>query len=102
MKRDTVSAYRSRARATEQLVDESVAAVKAEAAAKWAERKAEAAALNEPVPFTDEQYRSARLVRTKLGWHVVVRVSAKSVTVKTGYSWDDRIQRSKILEVRSA
>ena len=102
MKRDTVSAYRSRARATEQLVDESVAAVKAEASAKWAERKAESATRNEPVPFTDEQYRAARLVRTLLGWHIVVRVSAKSVTVKTGHSWDDRIQRSKIIEVRSS
>lgn len=100
MKRDTVSAYRSRARTTEQMVDQAVAAVKAETAAKWAERKAEVAVLNKLVPFTEEQYRAARYVRTKLGWHAVVRVSTKSVTVKTPYSWDDRILRSKIIEVR--
>ena len=35
MKRDTRAAYRARAAATERLVDESVAAVKAEARADW-------------------------------------------------------------------
>lgn len=101
MKRDTVSAYRARARATESMVDTAVATMKAEAAETWAARRAETAAANAPVPFTEEQYRAAVAVRTKLGWHRVVRVNAKSVTVKTAYSWDDRIPRPSILEVRA-
>jgi hypothetical protein len=52
------------------------------------------------IPFTDEQYTAARVVRTDTGWHKVVRVNTKSVTVETGYSWTDRIQRDKIIEVR--
>jgi len=54
-----------------------------------------------PVSFTDEQYMAAAFVRSNIGWHKVVRVNAKSVTVATAYSWTDRIQRAKILEVRS-
>jgi hypothetical protein len=101
MKRDTVSAYRSRARATEQMVDQSVAAIKAEGDEKWAASKAAVAAQNASLAFTEEQYKAARVIRTRLGWYEVVRVSAKSVTVKTPHSWNDRILRSKILEVRS-
>ena len=101
MKRDTVSAYRSRARATEQMVDQSVSAMKAERAEKWAASKAAVAAQNAPVPFTEEQYKAARVIRTHLGWYEVVRVNAKSVTVRTPHSWDDRVLRSRILEVRA-
>ena len=101
MKKDTVSAYRARARATEQMVDQSVAQVKAERAADWAERKAATAAANTPVPFTEDEYKAARIVRTKLGWHLVVKVNAKSVNVQTPYSWTDRILRDQIIEVRT-
>jgi hypothetical protein len=97
---DTRTAYRARAAATERMVDEAVAAVKADQDAQFATAKATAAALNAPVPFTEDQYRAATIVRTKLGWHRVVNVSAKSVTVETGYSWNDRISRSKVIEVR--
>lgn len=41
-------------------------------------------------------------VRTRNGWYRVVRVSAKSVTVETGYSWTERIARSKVVETRAA
>ena len=41
-------------------------------------------------------------IRTRHGWHRVVRVSAKSVSVKTGYSWTDRVPFDKIIETRSA
>ena len=43
----------------------------------------------------------ARLVRDSLGWHRVIRVNAKSVSVETGYSWTDRIPMSNVLEARS-
>ena len=43
----------------------------------------------------------ARLVRDSYGWHRVIRVNAKSVSVETGYSWTDRIPMSNVLETRS-
>lgn len=35
------------------------------------------------------------------GWHKVVRVSAKSVTVETGYDWTDRHTLDKVLDMRT-
>ncbi len=79
-----------------------VAEVKASEAAELkarvdAIRKAEA----ERVRFTADEIKGARFVRTDVGWHEVVRVSAKSVTVKTAYSWTDRILVGKVLEFRA-
>lgn len=54
-----------------------------------------------PVPFTPEELAKAVAVRTSSGWHRVVRVSQKSVTVATAYSWTDRHPINKILEVKS-
>jgi hypothetical protein len=51
--------------------------------------------------LTADDVRGGRFVRDSLGWHKVVRVSAKSVTVETAYSWTDRIALDKVLEVRS-
>lgn len=65
-----------------------------ERARRYAERTA-------PVPFTFEELKAATHIRTDIGWHKVVRVSAKSVTVETGYSWTDRYTLAKILEVRT-
>ena len=50
--------------------------------------------------LTVDAIRAARYVRTRHGWHKVVRVSAKSVTVETGYSWTDRIALTDVLEAR--
>lgn len=50
--------------------------------------------------LTADDVRGARAVRTSAGWHPVVRVSAKSVTVSTPWSWNDRIALDKILEAR--
>lgn len=44
----------------------------------------------------------AKYVRTVTGWRKVVRVSAKSVSVESGYSWVDRIPLAQILEARAA
>lgn len=54
----------------------------------------------EPQPVTPETLNGAKYVRTRYGWHKVVRVNRTSVTVETGYSWTDRIQLGKILEAR--
>lgn len=53
------------------------------------------------VRLTAEDVRGSRFVRDSIGWHRVVRVSAKSVTVETSYSWTDRIALDKVLEVRA-
>ena len=51
--------------------------------------------------LTVADVKGARAVRDRFGWHKVVRVSAKSVTVETPYSWTDRIAIDKILQVAS-
>lgn len=40
------------------------------------------------------------LVRDQCGWHRVVRVNAKSVSVATPWSWTDRIEHLRIIETR--
>lgn len=66
-------------------------------AARKAARDAEAAR----VRLSAEDVRGSRFVRDSVGWHRVVRVSTKSVTVETSYSWTDRIALDKVLEVRA-
>lgn len=51
--------------------------------------------------LTRSDVEGATHVRTKLGWHKVVRVNAKSVTVETAYSWTDRYEFDEILEARA-
>lgn len=41
-------------------------------------------------------------VRDRNGWHSVVRVNAKSVSVPSGYSWVDRIPLERIIETRAS
>lgn len=99
-------AWRARNARTERSIDEAVAAVKAEERAKWEEkrkvaRERHAAELAHAATITPEQIREARFVRDAIGWHQVVRVNGKSVTVATQYSWTDRIGLDKILEVRA-
>jgi len=60
----------------------------------------DAAEASTKAELTLDAIRSARLVRDRYGWHKVVRVSAKSVTVETGFSWTERIPLEKILEAR--
>lgn len=63
------------------------------------ERKAVEAAR---VRFAADDLKGAVVVRDEFGWHKVVRVSAKSVTVATAYSWTERIPVDKVLEFRVA
>lgn len=64
-----------------------------------AQRKAARQAESDRPRLTAEDVKGARIVRDSCGWHEVVRVSAKSVTVKTAYSWTDRIPLDRILQV---
>lgn len=64
------------------------------------ERKARRQAEAERPKLTADDVRGAEFVRDSHGWHRVVRVSAKSVTVETPYSWTDRIALDKVIEVR--
>lgn len=66
------------------------------------ERELAAAERDEAAPCDVDALTAGDLVRDRHGWHVVKRVSAKSVTVETGHSWDDRIARTKIIETRKA
>lgn len=64
-------------------------------------RRIERAEQNKPTGFTRDELNAAKYVRDRHGWHKVARVSAKSVSVETGYDWTDRIPLARILEVRS-
>lgn len=106
----SLSQRRAGARNGARLAERSIAEAKAFLAAQEAERqeglKAQRAAAREEekarTKLTADDVRGARFVRDQFGWHKVVRVSAKSVTVETGYSWTDRIPLDRILEARHA
>ena len=100
MKRDTRSAYRARAAAIERSIDEAKAEVKAEQEAEQAKRAAENAERTKPVPFTEDELKTARIVRTKYGWHRTLRVNIKTVKIYTAFG-EQLIPKSTILEVRS-
>jgi hypothetical protein len=53
------------------------------------------------VPYAVAELKAARYIRTRHGWHEVVRVSVKSVTVRTEWSWNDRVMLAEVIEVRS-
>jgi len=100
MKRDTRTAYRARASATERSIDQAMAEVKEAQEAEQAELSARYAAKTAPVPFTPGQLATARAARTIYGWHRIIRVNTKSVTVSGDFG-DHRIPTTTILEVRA-
>lgn len=93
---------RNGARAAEAAIDAELQRQADKAAAKHAEgvarRKAERAAEAARRKFTAADLANATHVRDSLGWHRVVRVSAKSVTVATAYSWTERIRLEHVLQ----
>lgn len=96
---------RNGARLSEQAIREALARTAAQEALrqdrlKQARDAARAAEKARP-KLTAEDVRGAVVVRDCFGWHRVVRVSAKSVTVATPYSWTDRIPLDRVLEARS-
>ena len=88
----------------EKQLREAVAEAKSVTAASRAQMVARVKAAREAelarVLLTREDIVGARAVRTVRGWHAVVRVNAKSVSVHTGYSWVDRVPFEDVLEVR--
>lgn len=100
MKRDTRSAYRARAAATERSIDQAKAAVKAEQDAEQASLSAAYEERTKPVPYTEEELNNARAVRTLYGWYRVVRVNTKTVTVDADFG-EARIQQRAVREVRA-
>lgn len=100
MKRDTRSAYRARAAATERSIDAAKVEVKATEDAEQAKRAAIYAERTKPVQFTRDELQAARAVRTAYGWHRVIRVNTTTVTV-VGDFGDYRVPEKNILEVRA-
>lgn len=104
----TYSQRRSSARRGAQLAEQAIRDETARQAVERAReyeaakvrRKAAREAEKARLKLTADDVKGARLVRDEFGWHAVVRVSAKSVTVKTVHSWTERISLDKILEVR--
>jgi hypothetical protein len=101
MKRDTVKAFRARAKATEDEIARTLADQKSETDRAWREaRAAERQAEAERVKLTREDVLGAVAVRTQFGWKRVRRVNAVTVSVDSGYSWADKVPFDKVLEVR--
>lgn len=50
--------------------------------------------------ITAADLKGATAVCDEYGWHRVVRVNARSVTVVTPYSWTDRIPLDKVRDFR--
>ena len=95
---------RNGARLAERAIDETLAAQQAERDAKHAEgvarRKAEREAEKTREKFTAADLTGAEFVRDDIGWHRVVRVNAKTVTVTTAYSWTERVPIEQVRAYR--
>ncbi|MDY0828560.1 hypothetical protein SK224_05400 [Microbacterium sp. BG28] len=106
MRRDTVSAYRRRARDTELKVDQSVAAVQAERDADWQARKAAAqqatTAERDRTPPSRAELVGATLVRDRYGWHRIAKVNRTTVDVYIGPGVTKRLQVDRVLEASSS
>ncbi|HKY58326.1 MAG TPA: hypothetical protein VJL80_09835 [Aeromicrobium sp.] len=102
----SLSQRRAGARRGAQLAEAAIREEKDRQASEAAVRQAELAARRkaareveaERVKFTAENLAGASHVRDSIGWHEVVRVSAKSITVKTPYSWTERIPVGRVLQ----
>lgn len=89
------AAYDREAEAARRLADAERDLRNAEAAAERAE--ADAAA-----PCDLDSVGPGDYVRDRHGWHRVVRVSVKSVTVETPWTWTERIPRDRVIETAAA
>lgn len=104
MKRDTLKAYRSRAKATHDAINAELARQKAEAVAT---RKANVAAYDAQedarVRYTRDDLIGATAVRTRLyGWRLVRTVNAKTISIDSGYSWADKVKFEDVLAFTKA
>ena len=103
MTRDTRAAYRGRERSLQATIDAATAEIAADARAKEQAAKVARVQAREVerarTKLTAADVAGAEFVRDASGWHPVVKVNAKTVTVRTGYSWHDRIPFARILKV---
>lgn len=100
MTRESWRAVRNRQNALMREVNATVEQEKAREQAIAKKRREEAAAAEAArVRFTADDIKGAKGVRDRFGWHPVVRVNAKTVTVATPYSWTDRIAVESVLEI---
>lgn len=53
-----------------------------------------------PVPYTEDQLRAAKAVRTEVGWYRLLKVNRVTVGVDAGDPWPLKVPRTEILEVR--
>ncbi len=97
--------YRHGAADLNRTIDAAKAAIAADEAAKQERLRAAVAearqAERDRPKLTAADVKGATHVRDQFGWHEVVRVNAKSVTVKTGYSWTERLPLDRVLEART-
>ena len=99
-RRSTPTQRRKDAAAIDRSVDAAVTEVRAAREAEQDDLAAAYAERTKPVPFTREELQAARVVRTMYGWHRVIRVNAKTVTVSGDFG-DYRVPEKTILEVRA-
>lgn len=88
------AAYDRSAKATRDLMEQ-------ERRVRAAEHRLERAERDAVAPRDLDALARGWFVRTRHGWHRVVRVNATSVSVETGYSWTDRIPFKQIVETRN-
>lgn len=98
-RRSTPTQARREAAGIERSIDNAMAEVKAAKVAEDERLTVLYAAKYAPVPFTEAELKAARAVRTRYGWHGVVRVNAKTVTIRGDFG-NDRIPTTTILEVK--
>ncbi|WP_103339881.1 hypothetical protein [Amycolatopsis sp. CA-126428] len=53
-----------------------------------------------PVPYTEEELRTANAVRTDDGWFRLIKVNRVTVAVDAGFPWPHPVKRERVLEVR--
>ncbi|WP_410662060.1 hypothetical protein [Amycolatopsis sp. lyj-84] len=52
-----------------------------------------------PVPYTEEELKAAKAVRTDDGWYRLLKVNRVTVGVEAGFPWPHKVNRERILEV---
>jgi len=101
VKRDTRSAYRARGAEMNRVIDAALKARKEEISAEY-RANVERARADEAarVKFTRDGLLNAVVVADRSGWHKVLSVNQKTVTVETEYSWTDRIPFGRITDFK--
>jgi hypothetical protein len=76
------------------------AAQREEARRRREEKRQEQAERDATAPRDIDSLKPGSYIRDRWGWHEVVKVNRKSVSVKTPYPWTERIALDRIIETR--